>query len=277
MKIIHLSIRQQGLLLVLSLLAVISVFPFAVMILISSKNLAQITADFWRLPDPLQWENYFFGLRVTARYVLNSMVVSVAVCIGSLMVGSLAAFAFSRMNFPARKVLYSAVISLLFVPGVLMLIPLFVVVRELGLLDSYAGMILPQVAASIPLVVFLLKTFIDDLPNDFFDAARIDGATDGQILRNIVAPLCLPVLSTLTVLNILGSWNNYVWALVCIRDEALRTIPLGLAFLQTEENLVFQPGKMMAAYLVASIPMLLVFLLALKPFMNGMTEGAVKG
>lgn len=269
--------NQLSLHAILIILAFLSLVPFLVMLLISAKDPAQLFTRFWGLPDPIRWENYLFGWQVVSKYVLNSIVVSAATCAVTIAIAAPAAYATSRMTFFGRRFVYFAIIALLMVPGVFMLVPLFLTVRGLGLLNSYPGLILPQVAGSLPIAIFLFHGFFSDLPNDLFDAARIDGAPEWRVLAHVVVPLSIPIVSTVAVLNVLASWNNYLWPLISVRDEALRTLPLGLAFLWTEQDLRFFPGKEMAAYVIGAVPLLLCFLVAMRPFMKGLSSGALKG
>ncbi len=255
----------------------LTLFPLLVMVGMAAKDPAQIYARFWNWPAPIRWENFAFGLRVTVKYLFNSLAVSGATCVLTLVVALFAAYAFSVLRFRGQRSFFAAIIALMMVPGILTLVPLFLTVRQLGLLNSYAGLVWPQVAASLPIAIFLMKHFFDEIPRDLFDTARIDGAREWQILRHVVLPLSMPIVSTVAIINVLGSWNNYVWPLLVVRDEALRTIPLGLAFLDTEFYLRLRPGMSMAAYTMASIPMVLFFLFAMKTFIKGMTSGAIKG
>jgi len=255
----------------------VTLFPLGVMLSMAAKDPAQIYARFWNLPAPVRWENFAFGIDATLRYVLNSMVVSGAVCALTLLVAMFAAYAFSVHRFAGRRLLFLAVIALMMVPGILMLVPLFLTVRGLGLINTWGGLIWPQVAASLPIAIFLMRNFFDEIPRDLFDTARIDGAREWQVLRHVVAPLSTPILSTVAIINVLGSWNNYIWPLLVVRDASLRTIPLGLAFLETEFYLRLRPGMSMAAYAMATVPMLVFFLCAMRPFIKGMTSGAIKG
>jgi len=162
------------------------------------------------------------------------------------------------------------------IPSALLLVPLFLVCRELGLLDTTLGLVLPQAAGALPLAILLLRSFFEELPRDLFDAARIDGASELRVLWHVVVPLSLPVFSTVAILNLLSSWNNYIWPLLTVQSESLRTLPLGLAFLMFEQDLKFEPGKLMAAYLMASLPLLILFLFLTRPFVKGLTSGALK-
>ena len=269
---------SQGLLhATLGMLALISLFPLVVMVMMAAKDPAQLYARFWSLPSPIRWDNFSFGFVVSMKYVLNSVGVSLAVCVGTLLAGMLTAYAFSVLRFRGQHLLYTAVIALMMVPGILMLVPLFLTTRELGLMNSYWGLILPQIAGSLPMAVFLFRNFFEEVPHALFDTARIDGAREWQVLAHIVVPLSLPIVSTVAIINVLGSWNSYIWPLLVVRDEALRTIPLGLAFAETEYYLRLDPGKSMATFAMASIPMVVCFMFAMKTFIKGMASGAIKG
>lgn len=268
--------RQAMLHMALVILAAVTLFPVLMMVQLALKDSAQMTVRFWGLPRPFRWDNIMFGIEATLGCIANSILVSGAVCALTLALALLAAYSFSHLRFRGSEALFLAVVGLLMVPGVLVLVPLFLTTRDLGLINGYWGLILPQVAGGLPLGIFFLRGFFDGLPADLFDAARIDGASEFSVLRHVVVPLSKPILGTVAVLNILATWNNYVWPLVVVRDASLRTIPLGLAFLVTEHDLLRQPSKQMAAFAVASIPMVVCFLVAMRPFMRGITSGALK-
>ena len=259
-------------------LSLLTLFPLAIMVLLSLKDRAQIYGQFWSLPNPIRWENLADGVGLTLQYIWNSVVVSGGVVVLVVVCGALAAYAFVQLKYPGWRAIYTSIISLLMIPGILVLVPLYLTTRNLNLLNSYTGLILPQVAGFLPFAIFLFKTFFEQLPKDLFDSARIDGASEWTVLASVVVPLSKPIVSTVVVLNLLSSWNNYVWPLVVVRDEALRTIPLGLVFLFTELNLnnYPKPGLEMACYLVASLPMLIAFFFAMRTFMQGITSGALK-
>ncbi len=260
----------------LSVLALLTAVPFVLMAAMSAKDLGQLTLSFWSWPSPFRWENYWFGLKVTVQYLANSVLVSGAVCGLTLVCAALAAYAFSRFSFFAQKGLFASLLVALMIPSALLLVPLFLLCRELGLLDTMWVLVLPQTAGALPLAILLLRSFFDELPRDLFDAARIDGASEVRVLWHVVVPLALPVFSTVGILNLLSSWNNYIWPLLVVQSESLRTLPLGLAFLTFEYDLKFEPGKVMAAYLMTSLPLLVAFLFMTRPFVKGLTSGALK-
>ena len=138
-------------------------------------------------------------------------------------------------------------------------------------------MIIIIAVLSLLFAIFVFKTFFGELPQDLFDSARIDGANEFSILKNIVVPLTVPVFSTVGIMTLLASWNNFIWPFILLKDASLRPIPLGLYLAEIEYNLGWAIGKSIAVYFVASIPMMIVFFFALKPFMKAMTDGAVKG
>ena len=271
-------LSQLGLNALLSGLAFLTLFPFLMMLLIAGKDRAQLQTRFWGLPSPVRWDNFGRAAELVAPFVVNSIIVSAAVTVLALLVASLAAYAFTRIPFRGRGAAWSLVIGLLLVPGVLVLVPLFLRVRELGLFNSHTGIILPQVAGSLPFAIFLFRNFFDQLPEALFGSAEIDGANDWQVLLHVVLPLSKPIVSTVGVLVLLSSWNNYVWPLVVTRDEALRTIPLGLVFLYTDLNLSNfpNPGLEMAAYAMGAAPIVVIFFLATRTFLQGITSGAIK-
>jgi len=277
MKNVFFSTKQIVLYVVLSFCSILALFPIAVMLLISGKDYAQYLNSVWSVPNPVQWGYYLFGLRVTIRYIGNSIIVSAAVLILTLIVATFASYACSRIEVKGRKITYLVITALLMVPAVVTLIPLFLVIRYLGLLNTYWGMILPQIAMSLPVAIFLLKTFFDDVPSDLFAAAKIDGAGHMKIIWYVLMPLCIPIFATLSIINVLASWNLFVLPLIVIKDASLRTIPLGMTFVKVEQYLDYKPGMMMAAYVVASLPMIIAFFILLKPFMKGMTQGGLKG
>ncbi|OAM88562.1 hypothetical protein AW736_17170 [Termitidicoccus mucosus] len=262
--------------LALALAALATLMPFFVMLLFSLKDFAQTSWSFWSPPSPWRWENYGFALKASGAYVGNSLIVSAGACSLALLAAVPAAHAFSALAAKWSSRAYALVVAMLMVPNILLLVPLFLVTRSLGLLDSYLGLILPQAAGMLPVTIFLLKESFDGIPRDLFDAARIDGAGEARVIAHIVVPMSMPIFSSVCILNLLASWNNYVWPLITTQTPALRTIPLGLAFLVTEQNLMFEPGKLMATYAVASVPLVVFFLIAMKPFVRGLASGALK-
>ena len=268
--------KQFILLFVLTFMSVIILFPYAVTLLLSSKSYPQIVAGFWKLPNPIMWGNYTFGLKIIAPYIVNSVITSVLVVAFTFIIGTFCAHSITRINFKGGSMIFTVILALFVIPGVLTLPTQYRVMTGLGLVNSYSSLIVIIVVKNLLFAIFTFKIFFEQLPQALFDSAKIDGAGELSIIKNIVVPLSLPVFSTVGIMTLLSSWNEFIWPLLLVKDASLRTIPLGLFLAKVEYNLGFQLGKYIAANLVATLPLLIVFFFALKPFMKAMTQGAIK-
>jgi len=258
----------------LTLFVLFSFFPLIIMVLTSFKSKVQVSLGVFKLPDVIQWDNYSRAFDTVVPFALNSIIIAVCAVGGVLVVSALAAYAFARYRFPGREILYYLVIALMMVPAVLLLIPMFKLVVALDMLNTYAVVIIPQIASGCIIAVFLLRSFFAGLPEDLFESFRIDGAKEVRILRSLVLPLSKPILGTIAVLNFHSSWNDYIWPLVTINDKALKPIVTGIMSFSNEYSTDY--GPMMAAYVLASVPLMLVISFAMKYFVDGLTSGAVK-
>jgi ABC-type glycerol-3-phosphate transport system permease component len=228
-----------------------------------------------KLPEEVLVRGYSLSWEVLRRYMLNSVFVSGVSAVLVVMLGSMTAYVLSRYNFIGSKVVFALILSTMMIPGVLTLVPSFLLVRKLNLLNTYWVLILPYVAGGQVFGIFVFRSFFGSLPEDLFESARIDGAGHFSIYFNIVLPLSLPVLSVVAVMNILATWNNFLWPLVTISQDRLHVVSSGLyvmASSQTSANL----STMNAAYVLSSIPLLVLFMYATKPFVRGVTSGAIK-
>ncbi len=267
----YVSIILIGLLV---LFVLFSFFPVLIMVLTSFKSKMQVSMGVFQLPDVIQWDNYKRAFDTVVPFALNSIIIAVCAVAGVVFVAALAAYSFARFRFPGREILSYLVIALMMVPAVLLLIPMFKLVVGMGMLNTYAVVILPQIASGCIIAVFLLRSFFAGLPEDLFESFRIDGAREGRILRSLVLPLSKPILGTIAVLNFHSSWNDYIWPLVTINDKALKPIVTGIMTFSNEYATEY--GPMMAAYVLASVPLMLVIGFAMKYFVDGLTSGAVK-
>ena len=204
----------------------------------------------------------------------NSLVLVVGSVTLSTVVACLAAYAIARMAFPGRDALLFVTTSLMAVPPIVMIVPLFVLYTRLGLISTYEGAILIYAGLITPFSVYLLTTFFRTVPNELFEAARIDGAGDFLILRKIVLPLSLPALLTLVVVNSLYVWNDLLIAIIFLQDDAKRTLMAGISVFQGRYN--NQVPLTMAGMLVASAPMLILYISFQKYFIRGLMGGAIK-
>ncbi len=208
-------------------------------------------------------------------FMVNSLVVSLTTAFGVLLLSSLTAYVLSRHKFPGNRLVFFAVISAMMFPGVLTFVPSYMVVKGMGLLDSRWAMILPYIAGGQIFAIFIMKSFFDGLPEDLFEAARIDGAGQLQSWWHIVLPLSKPVISVVLILNIIGTWNNFMWPFVTQPNGQNHVIASGLYILATSAYAT-NLSVLFAAYMLSSLPLLFLFVYATKPFIQGVTTGAFK-
>lgn len=244
------------------------VLPFVYMIASSLEGPVQIgalTPQF--LPNPFNWSNYqqVWTQLPMARYLLNSAIVSITITVGQLFTASMAAYAFARLRFRGRSALFSLYLGTLIIPSQVTLIPNYLIVRDIGWHDSYAGLIAPFVVSVFS--TFLLRQFFLTIPRDLEDAARIDGATHWQIYWRIIMPLSRSALATVVILTFLASWNNFLWPLVVIDSPDLRTVPLAITAYQGQFAIAW--GPLMAAATLSLAPVLFVYVLMQKYVIEG--------
>jgi len=263
--------------LLLSCFAVVILYPFVLMVSGSLKSQTAFLANPVSLPTTFDLSNYQFAWNEAhiPKFAFNSLIVATGTVFLTLVSGSMAAFALSRIRFRGRIWIYSAFVALLTIPVQIYIIPLYVLVVRAHLSNSLFGLILPYTAGSLPLAIFLLKTYFDQLPSELMDAARLDGCDNRMILLKVVLPLSRPVLSTVTIFTFVQSWNEFFLALVFIHDPDLQTLPLGLqAFFVNQYETQFP--QLFATLALSIAPVVMVYLFLQKQFIAGLTAGAVK-
>ncbi|MET0812463.1 MAG: carbohydrate ABC transporter permease [Microbacterium sp.] len=261
---------------VLTLGVVAMLMPFAWMLLGSFKTNAEIRQNPTQfLPQNPTLDNYtqLFGRLDFATYFTNSVVVAVFVTLGNIVFCSMVGYALAKLEFRGKRLLFILVLGTLMVPGVVTFVPLFVLTANLGLINTYPGLILPFLVG--PLGVFLMRQFISTLPDELIEAARIDGASEWRIFLRVIMPLCGPAVATLTILTFLGSWNNFLWPLVAATTEGMYTLPVALALYSVGQNAA-QYGLMMAGAVVVVVPVLIVFVLLQRYFVQGISLTGIK-
>ena len=206
------------------------------------------------------------------KHFLNSAFIAVVHTFSHLFLASLAGFAFAKYDFPLKNLLFLVLLGSMMVPLYTIFIPLFVLVIRLGLVNSYAGVIIPGVAGAFG--IFFMKQSMEAVPGELLDSARIDGASEFRIYWQIALPLVRPALAVLAVLAFMGSWNDFVWPLVVLRSRELQTLPVVMAGMVNLYRMEY--GVVMAASLLSTLPILLLFLALQKQFVQGLTVGAVK-
>jgi raffinose/stachyose/melibiose transport system permease protein len=208
-------------------------------------------------------------------YFKNSVIISVADVIGMVVIASLAGYAFARMRFPGQNLLLVIFLIGLTIPVAAIIIPLYVTMRDFHLLDSYASVIVADIALACPIFIFIMRAFFKDLPRELDDAARVDGAGEFQIFWQVMLPLAKPGVMTVALLEFLWSWNDLLLPLVFLVTDDLRTLPVGMLFFQGRFTIDF--GLMCAGVLILSLPVTVLFVIFQRDFVRGLTSGALKG
>jgi ABC-type glycerol-3-phosphate transport system permease component len=250
-------------------------FPLYVTLVISFKTNAQFVNEPFLPTLPLHWENWGYGWDLVGGYIANSILVSVLAVVLTLVPALMAAFVFARYRFPGKTVLWYLFLGLLFMPGIMNLVPLFVLLKKLDLLNSLLALSMLYAIGGQVFCVFVLRNFIEEIPVDLFEAAQVDGASPLRQVWSLVVPMSGSILATLSILRFLGSWNSFILPLIVITDDYKQVIPVGLMRLDGEYVKMW--GQMMASFSIAAIPLVLIFLFTMRLFVKGLTAGAIKG
>jgi multiple sugar transport system permease protein len=255
----------------------IELFPLYMMFQVSFKDNSTFIRQPWLPTNPLtwHWENWNFAFHLILPYIANTVFVAVTGTVCSLFLAILGAYFFARHKMPGSGFLWAAFLALMLMPSVVNITPLFMLLKSLKLLNTLWALVFVGVAGGQVFSIFVLRNFIEDLPRDLFEAAEMDGASHLQQVFNVVIPMSGPIIGTLAILSFLGMWNDFLMPLIVLRDKELFTLGVGLIYLDGEY--VKQWGQIMAAYFVASIPLIIVFLFTMRLFVRGLSAGAIKG
>jgi len=255
---------------------VVVAMPFLWMVVSSFKDKAQIFVfpPQW-IPQPFVWQNYADAWNAIplGRFYLNSFFVATTVTIGQALVCSMAAYVFARLQFPGRDAIFLAFLGTMMLPRQITLIPRFIIMKNLGWIDTYQALIVPFLAW--PLGTFLLRQSFLDIPTDMEDAARMDGCSRFRILFQIILPLSKPALATVAVFSFMNHWNTFLWPLIVIQTRNKLTLQVGLSMLRSELGTDWP--VLMAASVLSALPTIIVYFFAQKQFVAGITLTGLKG
>lgn len=255
--------------------AILSLFPLYWLVTSSFKNSSDVVKmpPDW-FPKTFTLSNYVdvFNNQPAFKWAYNSLFVSIVSTLALIVVSALAAYAFSKLKFRGQNILFVIFISSLMIPKEVMIVPLFRIIQDFGMVNTLSGMIFPNIATAFG--VFLLKGFFDTIPDSLREAAKIDGASELRIFYKIMLPLAKPGIGALFILNFVQVWNDYLWQLVVGQEKGSKTLMVGIATLMQDLNPNF--AYKMAGATVAAIPMLLIFIFFQKYFTKGITLGADK-
>lgn len=269
-------IKKTILYIVLTAASLVMIFPFVWMILCSFKThqeIIQFPPQFF--PEHFTFANYVkaFSMAPFGKYFVNSIIVMVANTALCSVVTILGAFAFSRLKFPGKEIIFSILLSLMMIPFEMLIITNYTTIVKLNLYNTRTALILPFISSIF--YVYILRNFFDTVSDSIYYSARIDGASNWKYLWRILVPMAKPSLFTIILLNALSSWNSFMWPLYVTSDSRARTLPYGLQAFTTEAGSF--PGYLMAASTVIILPMLILFFIARKYIINGVSRGGLKG
>ena len=260
----------------LLLLALISLAPLAWMVSVSFMPSGEAS----HFPPPLlpsqaTLTNYheLFARTGIGRNFANSLLVSGVITLLSLLVNTMAGYAFAKLRFAGRERVFQILLAALVIPGQVAMLPLFLMMKGLGLANNFGGVIVPALATVFG--IFLVRQYARSIPDELLEAARIDGASEARIFVQIVLPMLKPVLVTLAIFTFMASWNDFMWPLIVLNDQSLYTLPVALASLSREH--IMDVELMMAGAVITVLPVLLLFLLLQRYYIQGLLLGSVKG
>ena len=249
--------------------------PFYVMLTVSFKDNTQFFNRTWVPTWPLHFWNWAEAWNTVGVHIANSVFLAVTTTLLTLTVGIVAAYVFGRYKMPLGDLFWALLLLLMLMPGVANLIPLFNLMKRLRLLNSLIGLSIVSAAGGQVICLYVLRNFIEDMPKEFFECARIDGASHLQQVIHVVIPQCGGIISTLAILNFVRTWNSFILPLITLRDPELLPLAVGLYHLQGAYTK--QWGPLMAAYFISAIPLVVLFAFTMRFFIRGISEGAIKG
>ncbi|MBW7454352.1 carbohydrate ABC transporter permease [Paenibacillus sepulcri] len=255
----------------------ISVLPIFWVVMAALKDSAELNSNPFSLPKSITFANVSEAWTVGRMndYFLNSVIVAVPRVFAILALSTLAGFAFGKLAFPGRDLLFYFILVGMMVPIQAMLIPLYYTMQNLGFINTYWALIIPSLGLSMPFAIFMMRAFFRDIPDDMMDSAKIDGCGDFKTFIYIMLPLIMPAVTSLIVFEFSSSWNDFLLPLLFVYDDAYRTLPLGLMYFSGEYTT--NQSLVAAGVTIAIVPIIIVFVIFQRKFIEGITAGSVKG
>ena len=261
---------------VLIILAILIIYPMFWIVMSSFKDYNGIFKDVWGLPKEWLFENYKTAWdRGISNYFINSLIVSAGTIAGVVVLTTFAAFGICQLKNKLAAVCFLAIMGGLLLSPQVCLLPLYMLLKNMGIKDTYAALIIPYIAFRIPVSVMLIRSFFIGIPKDLEESALIDGASLFQIYRKIYLPLSKPIVSTVVIMTAYYAWNEFVFATMFIDSSQRQTIPVGLMVFS--DGLMTNWGVVMAGMVIACLPIIVLFIVMQKSFIRGITAGSVKG
>lgn len=262
---------------ILILGAISMIVPFFYMFCLSFMTNNQIlTSNAEFIPNPITFDNYKYVIKNVdiLKYFYNSMFVAIATTIGQVLISAMAGYSFARFNFKYKELLFFLVLVSMMIPPQVNIVPLFFIMKQFNWLDTYWALIVPGLFGGFG--VFLMRQWFKSLPDDMEASAKIDGCNTFEVFYKIALPMATPALVTLTIFTFITTWNSFMWPLIVTNSDAIRTLPVGLANFKGSFREITDWGALTAYSVVCSIPVIMVFLLGRKYFINDILSGGIK-
>jgi ABC-type glycerol-3-phosphate transport system permease component len=276
-RLIMMNIKKISAYIILTAGAVSMLVPFLWMFassLMTSKQIFAYPPEL--IPNPATIDNYVNMAKIVPvwKYLFNSSIVAVLTTIGQIIISSMAAYAFARLKFKGRDILFFIVLATMMIPPQVNIIPLFFIMRQFHWIDTFYALIIPGLFGGFG--IFLLRQWFKSMPAELEDAAKIDGCNPFQTFWKVAMPLALPAIATLGIFTFISSWNSFMWPLIVTNSDSMRTLPVGLAIFKGSFRESTEWGQLMACAVISTVPVIGVFLLGQKYFIRGIMMGGVK-
>ena len=262
---------------VILILLILTFFPFVMLLNMSLKTRLMIHIDFLGLPNPFVFENYVNAIGFVLKPVLNSLYICAVSLVFILIFVSLSGYAFGRMNFAGKKILFGLLLAVLMIPYILLIVPNFWIVYKLKWLNSYLALIVPYIAGQQFFAIILARAFYETLPNDMFESAKIDGAGEFTMYARIALPLSGPILITVGITCVIAMYNDYIWPTIVLTGSDKMKTFCQIVFNNAAGNGSMDYGLLAAGFVLGTLPLLAITCSCLKYYLRGMIEGAIKG
>ena len=260
---------------IIILFAIVTLFPFYLMIVTSTKSQFEFATNFWGIAFPIEWKNYVVAWNSMYKYILNTLKVTAIYVVGNGILSIMAGYAFAKMKFKGKELLYTLLLAFQMIPNALILIPQFLNVYKMGLYNTHAGVIIPLLGSGAIVSTMLARSFFSNIPDSILESVRVDGGNEFTIVTKILIPLSKPIIGTNALFAFFNMFNNYMWPFLMLNDERLKVISIGLKSLTGQYGVNY--GVQMAAYTIMCIPMMILIACTMKFYVSGISAGAVKG
>jgi len=259
---------------ILAFFALCTLLPIYLMIAMSTKDQMSFITNFWGIQIPMYVNNYIKAWEVVKIYIYNTLKITFFTVIGVLAVSVLSGYAFAKMKFKGKEVFYLILLMFQMVPTGLLFIPMFLNVYKMGISNNHLGVILPNIGMMSIMPIMLTRGFFEGIPDSIFESAKIDGAKEYNIIFQLVIPLSKPVIGSVSLFTFFGAFNQFMWPYIVLSDDRLRTVTIGLNRLIGQYGTNF--GFQMAAYAIVCVPLMILIMMTMKIYVEGVTLGSVK-